>query len=378
MIPGPTNVPDRVTNAMLSPMINHRGEEFHDLYRKVRINCQKVFQTTNEIVVLSGSGTAGVDAAVGSILTVGDSAVVPNFGEFSGRLGDSASYTGANVLRPQSELGNAPKIEEVEKALKSVDKVKALCVVFNETSTGVTWRKLAELGELARKYGALFVVDAISVLGGEDTPVDKLGADICIAASQKCLAAPPGLVIVSFSSEAKKAMQGIKPRNQYFDIPKYFQFAEHDETPSTPAVPLFFALDEALKIVLEEGIQNRFHRHELCARAFYAAFELLGLKAFAREEFRSRTVIGINYPPGIEDKKFRAMLDEKFGVTVAGGFGKLKGSMFRVGSMGEINERMVTVTVDSIAQSLKSFGIECDSSKALSSVWETLKPLSHP
>ncbi len=109
MIPGPTNVPDRVTNAMLSPMINHRGEEFHDLYRKVRINCQKVFQTSNEILVLSGSGTAGVDAAVGSIFTTGDSVVVPNFGEFSGRLGDSASYTGANVLRPQCELGEAPR-----------------------------------------------------------------------------------------------------------------------------------------------------------------------------------------------------------------------------------------------------------------------------
>jgi aspartate aminotransferase-like enzyme len=172
-------------------------------------------------------------------------------------------------------------------------------------------------------------------------------------------------------------MQGIKPRNQYFDIPKYFQFAEHDETPSTPAVPLFFALDEALKMVLEEGIQNRFKRHELCARAFYAAFESLGLKAFAKEEYRSRTVIGINYPSGIEDKKFRAMLDEKFGVAVAGGFGKLKGSMFRVGSMGEINERLVTITVDSIAQSLKSLGFDCDPSRALSSVWETLKPLRH-
>jgi aspartate aminotransferase-like enzyme len=180
-------------------------------------------------------------------------------------------------------------------------------------------------------------------------------------------------VIVSFSTEAKKAIQGNKPRTQYFDIPKYFQFAEHNEIPSTPAVPLFYALDEALEIVLEEGIQNRFRRHEVCARAFYSAFESLGLKAFAKEEFRSRTVIGINYPSGIEDKKFRAMLDEKFNVAVAGGFGKLKGSMFRVGSMGEINETMVTVTVDAIAQSLKSFGFDCDPSKALSSIWKTTK-----
>jgi aspartate aminotransferase-like enzyme len=377
MIPGPTNVPDRVTNAMLTPMINHRGTEFHNLYRRIRANSQKVFQTSNDIVVLTGSGTAGVDAALGSILSPDDIAVVPSFGEFSSRLGDSASYTGAKVLRPEAELGDAPKLEEVEKAMKSASRIKALCTVFNETSTGVTWRRLKELGDLARKYGALFVVDAISVMGGEDLPVDKLGADICIAGSQKCLSAPPGLVIVSFSSEAKKAMQGKSPRSQYFDVPKYFQFAEHDETPSTPAVPLFFALDEALKLVLEEGIQKRFERHELCSRAFYSAFETLGLKAFAQPEFRSHTVIGINYPAGIDDKKFRALLDEKFGVVVAGGFGKLKGSMFRVGSMGEINERMITVTVSAVAESLSSLGINSDLSAALSRIWETFGAV-HP
>lgn len=374
MIPGPTNVPDRVTNAMLTPMINHRGEEFHELYSRIRSNCQKVFQTSNEIIVISGSGTAGVDAAVGSILTEEDNVVVPSFGEFSSRLGDSASYTGAKLARTQSELGTAPTLDDVESAMKAAGKVKALCVVFNETSTGVTWRRLKELGEIARAHGALFVVDAISVLGGEDIPVDILGADICIAGSQKCLAAPPGLVIVSFSQEAKKAMNGVKPRNQYLDVPKYFQFAERGETPSTPAVPLFFALDEALKLVLEEGLQNRFRRHEKCASAFYAGFESLGLKPFAREEYRSRTVIGINYPTGVDDKKFRATLDEKFGVVVAGGFGKLKGSMFRVGSMGEIDGRTVSITVSAVAESLISMGIKCDQSEALSEIWKIIGP----
>ncbi len=371
MIPGPTNVPDRVTNAMLSPMINHRGNEFHELYRRIRANSQKVFQTSNEIVVLTGSGTAGVDAALGSILSPRDTAVVPSFGEFSTRLGDSASYTGASVLRPEAELGDAPKLDDVERTMKSSSTVKALCVVFNETSTGVTWRRLKELSALAKKYGALFMVDAISVLGGENLPVDQLGADVCITGSQKCLSAPPGLVIVSFSEEAKKAMQGKVPRSQYFDLPKYFQFAEHDEIPSTPGVPLFFALDEALKMVLEEGIQRRFARHELCSRAFYSAFESLGLKPFAREEYRSHTVIGINYPAGIDDKKFRALLDEKFGVVVAGGFGKLKGSMFRVGSMGEIDQQMITATVTAVAQSLASLGVKNDLTAALTRVWES-------
>jgi len=376
MIPGPTNVPDRVMQAMTTPMINHRSSDFHELYKRIQGNAQKVFQTNDEIVVISGSGTAGVDAAVGSIMQPGDTAIVPNYGEFSGRLGESVRYTGANVIAPEGDLGSVPRLEDIERAFQTGGKVKALCVVFNETSTGVTWRKLKELKELASKYGALFVLDAISVLGGEDIPVQKLGIDICIAGSQKCLAAPPGVVILSFSQEAKKAMSTFKPRNQYFDIPKYFKFAEHSETPATPAVPLFFALDEALKMVLEEGIEKRIKRHEICANAFYSGFESLGLKAFATSELRSRTVIGIKYPPGIKDEDLRSLLDKKFGVLVAGGFGKLKGSMFRVGSMGMIDQTLVSTTLDAISQGLRYLGYECDSSKALSVAWENLKALS--
>lgn len=376
MIPGPTNVPERVMQAMTTPMINHRGPEFHDLYKRIQANAQKVFQTADEIVVISGSGTSGVDAAVGSVLQAGDTAIVPNYGEFSSRLGESARYTGANVISPEADLGTVPRLEDIERAFQNAGKVKALCVVFNETSTGVTWRKLKELKEIASKYGALFIVDAISVLGGEDIPVQKLGIDICIAGSQKCLAAPPGVVILSFSQDAKNAMTAVKPRNQYFDIPKYFKFAEHAETPATPAVPLFFAIDEALKMVLEEGLEKRVRRHEVCATAFYNAFESLGLKAFAPMEYRSHTVLGIKYPPGIKDDEFRTLLDRKFGVLVAGGFGKLKGSMFRVGSMGMIDQTLVTVTLDAVSQSLRFLGYECHTNKALSVAWENLKALT--
>ncbi len=375
MIPGPTNIPEQVMQAMMQPIINHRGSEFHTLYRKIQADAQKVFETKNEIVVISGSGTAGVDAAVGSILQSGDSVVIPAFGEFSGRFGDSARYVGANVQAPEGVLGDVPPLESVEKAMKEAGKPKALCIVFNETSTGITWRRLKELKEIASRHDALFVVDAISVLGGERLPVDELGVDICIAGSQKCLAAPPGVVILSFSDEAKKAMSGIKPRNQYFDIPKHFKFAEHAETPATPAVPLFFALSAALDLVLEEGLEKRIRRHSACANAFYSAFESMGLKAFAKQEFRSNTVVGINYPNGIEDKAFRTLLEEKFGVVVAGGFGKLKGSMFRVGSMGMIDQALVSTTANAIAQALSTLGFKVDGQAAISSAWEELKQL---
>lgn len=375
MVPGPTNVPDRVMNAMLGSIINHRSGEFTCLYRSIQGGCQYAFQTKNEIVVLSTSGTGGVDAAVGSILASGESVVIPAFGEFSTRLGESARYLGANVVAPQAELGTVPLLEDVEIAMKSAGKPKALCIVYNETSTGVTWRKLKELKEIASRYGALFMVDAVSVLGGDELPVDKLGIDICIAGSQKCLAAPPGVAILSLSEDAKKAMSGIKPRTQSFDLPRYFKFAEHGETPFTPSLPIFFALDEALKILKEEGIEKRIKRHSVCAKAFYSAFESLGLRAFADETSRSHTVLGILYPKGIEDGRFRALLSEKFGILIAGGFGKMKGSMFRVGSMGMIDELLVTVTVNGVAQALSQLGYSCDASRALSAAWEALSEL---
>jgi aspartate aminotransferase-like enzyme len=372
MLPGPTNVPDRVMQAMLTPMINHRGPEFSELYRRILSGCQKLFQTRSEIVVLSASGTAGVDAAMESILREGDTVVVPAFGEFSSRLGDSAKYAGAKVVVPEADLGHVPTLEQIEASMKNASKIRALCVVYNETSTGVTWRHLKELGQLAKRHGALYVVDAISILGGDELPVDDLGIDVCMTGSQKCIAAPPGIALVSFSDEAKRVMgDGSKnPKSQYFDIPKYFKFAENGETPFTPALPLFFALDEALKMIEEEGLPNRIRRHEVCANAFYAAFDSLGLKAFPEPENRSRTVIGILYPPSVDDKKFRNILSEKFGILIAGGFGKLRGKMFRVGCMGEINERYVATTVDAIANCLRLSGHDCDGARALESVWQ--------
>jgi aspartate aminotransferase-like enzyme len=375
MLPGPTNVSDRVMQAMLSPVINHRSHDFAELHKNVIEGCRYVFDTKKaDVVVLSSSGTGGVDAAMQSILDPGDSVVIPAFGEFSSRLGDSARYLGAKVIAPEANLGGLPNLESVEASMKQAPKVKALCVVYNETSTGVTWRKLKELKELANKYGSLFIVDAISVLGGDFLPVDELGVDVCITGSQKCLAAPPGLAILCFSEEARKIVMKAKdPKSQYFDIKRYFKYAESGETPYTPALPLFYALDEALKIVKEEGLERRIRRHAVCAKAFYDAFESIGISAHCKNlEERSHTVIGMVYPKGIEDQKFRSILSERFWILIAGGFGALRGKMFRLGCMGEVNQQIVTATVSGIANCLKLLGYDCDPSRALERVWSAL------
>lgn len=379
MIPGPTNISERVMSAMLNPTINHRSIEFADLYGTIKEKLQQVFQTSNEIVVMSGSGTVAIDASVSSTVTRGDVVVVPAYGEFSTRFGESAVRTGATIITPHSALGTVPSIDDVEHAMKSSGQnASALCVVYNETSTGVTWRRLKELKELAAKYEALLIVDAISILGGDELPVDRLGIDICVTGSQKCLAAPAGLAILSVSDKAKQKMKSIEARSQYLDLIQYFESAKIGQMPYTPALPLFYALDEALDKVLEEGMERRILRHSICSEAFYAAFESLGLTSLAGKEDRSHTVIGILYPNEIDDQKFRTLLSDRFGVLVAGGFGAMSKRMFRIGCMGEINEAIVTMTIGGIANALKICGYDCDPSRALLAAWEVLAKLNQP
>ncbi len=352
MTPGPTNVSARVMAAMQRPVINHRSPSFTKLYKGVVEKTKTVFETEGDIVIYSSSGTGAVEASISNLIKPGDNAVVTSFGEFGNRVGEMVEISGGTAVKATARLGECPHMESLEEAFEKAKVVKALYVIYNETSTGVAFRWLKEAGELASKYGAYFIVDAISNLGGDELPVDKLGVDICIAASQKCLAAPPGLAIISLSDRVKVELEKNPPKNFYFNIPRYLKFAEKGETPFTPALPLFYALDEALNVVLEEGMQNRIARHKRCADSFYSILGRLGAKSFASEDVRSNTVIPLLYPPGVDDLNFRKTLDEEFDVIIAGGFGEYKGKMFRIGCMGDINEKYVEQTVSAVGKVL--------------------------
>ncbi len=359
MLPGPTNVPGRVMNAMLSPIINHRSDDFRALYRTVVDKTQRVFQTSNDIVVLTASGTGAVEASVVNLVKKGDKVVIPVNGEFGGRLADLIDSCGGNSIRINSKFGDNPPLEQIEGAFESNKDIKALYAVYNETSTGTTLRYLEKLGELCSKYGSLFIVDAVSILGGDELPVDKWGIDVCMTASQKALAAPPGVAPISISARAKKQMIENPPPTQYFNLKRYFKyFGDSGETPFTPALPLMFAYREALEMVLEEGLDKRVERHRRCANAFYTGLNELGFTPFAHPEARSNVVIAFNYIPGIEDKTFRKILGEHFRVLIAGGFGELKGKVFRIGSMGEVDRYHVIRTLSAIASTLKIMGIQ--------------------
>jgi len=355
MLPGPTNVPDRVTRAMVKPMIGHRGPEFHELHKRIIENLKYVFQTRNDVYVLTSSGTGGVMCAVGNLVAPGDKVIVPTYGVFSERMRDKVKRRGGKVIEIPVEWGRAPTAAQIEDALRKEKDVKVVAIVYNETSTGVTVRELPEISKVVKEYGALLIADAISILGGDDLPVDKWNVDVCITGSQKCLACPPGLAIVSVSEEAWEAVEKNPCRPYYFDLMEIRRFYEEKvETPFTPAVPLFFALDEALQIIREEGLEKRFKRHATCAAAFYRAFEALGLSIYPKEEKNfSNTVLAANLPEGVEDGALRGTMKERYGILIAGGMGKLKGYIFRVGCMGIISESETLTTISALENTLK-------------------------
>jgi aspartate aminotransferase-like enzyme len=358
MLPGPTNVPNRVINAMLTPMINHRSDDFRKLYKDIVSKTQKVFETENDIVVLTTSGTGAVETSVVNLIKKDDVVIIPVNGEFSTRLADLIDNYGGKTIRINSPYGQNPPIEKIQEAFEKNSKVKALYVVYNETSTGTTLRYLSKLGDICKAHGAFFVVDAVSILGGDELPVDKWNVDICFTATQKALAAPPGIAPISISKEAKKYMIENPPASQYLNLKRYFKYYNDSfETPFTPAISLFYAYQEALNIILEEGIQNRIERHRKCANAFYSGLEALGFTPFADANSRSNVVIAVNYLPGIDDKKFRELISSKFKVLLAGGFGELKGKVFRVGCMGEVSSYHVMRTLSAISSSMTILGV---------------------
>ena len=354
MLPGPTNVSDRVMKAMLRPIINHRGDSFRELYKGILAKTQQLFQTEGDTVVLSSSGTGGVEAAVWNLIRPGDTAVVTVFGEFSSRLAETVEMAGGRVVHVRSEFGKAPSLDQLREAMDGEKKVKALFLVHNETSTGVAVPYLKEASKMARDRDAFAVIDAISSLGGYAIPVDEWGVDVCITGSQKCVAAPPGLALLSVSRKVSAFLKSSPPRTRYFDIPRYLEYGARGETPFTPALPLFYALDEALKELLEEGLAKRVQRHDRMSASLYDGMAAMGLRPVAEKSVRSKTVVASYYPEGVEDAKFRKALSHDKGIIVAGGFGPFAGKVFRVGCMGQINEDFVGRTLKAVKETLAS------------------------
>ncbi|MBI3860029.1 MAG: alanine--glyoxylate aminotransferase family protein [Thaumarchaeota archaeon] len=352
MLPGPTNVSERVMRAMLQPVINHRGDAFRELHRGVLEKTRRLFQTEGDVVVFSASGTGGVEAAVWNLIRPGDVAVVPVFGEFSSRLAEAVEMAGGTAVKVASEFGSVPSLGQIEEAMAEAGNFRAMFLVHNETSTGVAAPYVQEATKMARDHGAFAVIDAISSLGGYAIPVDAWGVDMCITGSQKCVAAPPGLSLLSVSKRVVEFLRQSPTKTRYFEISRYLEYGAKGETPFTPALPLFYALDEALKELLEEGLAKRVQRHGEMSARLYDGLSNAGVKAVAKPEVRSKTVIASYYPPGVEDGVFRKTLAIEKDILVAGGFGPFAGKVFRVGCMGHVNAEIVDRTIRAVDETL--------------------------
>jgi aspartate aminotransferase-like enzyme len=354
MLPGPTNVSERVMRAMQGPIINHRGDTFRELSKGLLDKTRHLFQTDGDVVVFSSSGTGGVEAAILNLIRAGDVALVPVFGEFSSRLAETVEMAGGEAVRVASDFGKVPSIEQLKESMERLRSFNSLFLVHNETSTGVAAPYVEEATKLARDHGAFVVIDAISSLGGYAIPVDRWGVDVCITGSQKCIAAPPGLALLSVSKGVVEFLKKSPPKTRYFDIVRYLEYGERGETPFTPALPLYYALDEAFNELLEEGLVKRVERHDNMSALLYDGLAGLELKPVAEKSVRSKTVIASYYPQGVDDSKFRKSLAKDKGVVIAGGFGPFAGKVFRVGCMGNINRELVETTLHAIGETMAS------------------------
>ncbi len=377
MLPGPTNVPNRVMRAMLAPIINHRSDDFVELYTDVVEKTQKVFDTQNDIVALSASGTGAVEAGVINLVKKGDKIIIPVNGEFSNRLSQLIEGQGANIVKLETPPGQNATFDQIKEAFDNNKDVKAFYVVHNETSTGTMVNYLDKISDLTSRNDAFYVVDSVSLLGGAELPVDKWNIDVCLTGAQKALAAPPGISPISVSAKAKKYMIENPPSTMYFNLARYFQYYEESKhTPFTPALPLLYAYREALTMMLEEGLQNVYKRHKVCSDALYSGLSAIGLTPYVtKEEDRSISIVALNYLDGLEDKIFRSTLADKFKVLVAGGFGNLKGKVFRVGCMGEVSPYHVMRTISAISSTLAMMGYDTDAKAGLDTAEEKLKAL---
>jgi aspartate aminotransferase-like enzyme len=353
MLPGPVPMPERVRSVMSRQAINHRGSEFGELYADCIRILKPLFGTTHDMFILSGSGTAAMEAAVGNFGRDRTIASLVN-GKFGERLLKIAQRYGTAV-EIASSWGTPLDLERLETALE--EGADLITLVHNETSAGIK-NPAEEVGKLARKHDALFIMDGITSIGGDVVESDRWGVDVALVGSQKCLAAPAGLSAISISPRAWERL--CEKRPYYLDLAAYRKSASGKpmETPYTPAVPLFLALHQALLLIEQEGLERRIERHRRLSEAVRTAARAWGLALFPTVDERhtySNTVTAVNYPPGVKDSEMRGKV-KKFGIEIAGGQDHLKGKIFRIGSMGAVSAPEILATVAAVEYALRSLG----------------------
>ena len=353
MIPGPTPVPERVLEALGRHPIGHRSKDFQNIVKSTTENLQWLHQTKNEILTITGSGTAAMEAGIINTLSKGETVICGENGKFGQRWVKVAEEFGLKVIQINAEWGKPLEPEKFKDILENDfnKDIKAVILTHSETSTGVI-NDLKTISKYIRKHKqALSIIDCVTSIGAFNVPIDEWELDIVASGSQKGYMIPPGLSFISMSDKAWRANELSNLPKFYLDLKSYKKSLINNSNPFTPSVNLMFALDEALKMMKDEGLENIFQKHERHKLAISEAAKKLNLKLFASKESLSPSITAIE-TQNFDAESFRKSIQDKYGIQLAGGQDHLKGKIFRVGHLGYINDRDIISAITAIGLTL--------------------------
>lgn len=374
MTPGPTLVDHEILLAMAKPTVNHVSPEFEEVHRNVLAKLKRVFETNGEVLLIPGSGTSAMELALRSVVEESTNVLVLKTGYFANYLEKGARLLNARVIVEQAPLGSGFTAEALDRALEKHKDVYVVALQHVDTSTSVA-NPISELAKTAKRHGARIIVDCVASAGGMRSNMDEWGIDVCFTGSQKALGVPPGLGIVAFSEEFSRDLEA-KSKSLYFDIDMLRREMETTRNYYvTPSVNLVYALDKALDIILEEGLERRFERHRIMARLVRSALSEMGVSLVAKEGFQADTVTAAYLPEGVDWASLYGEM-RKRGIEIAGGLGELKGKIFRIGHMGQVGYNELIATIAALERSFTALGYRVELGRALAKMQSILASIN--
>lgn len=361
MTAGPTPLPPAVAQVMAEPILYHRAPAFIEVYARCLEGLKRVFQTDNDVLCFASSGSGAMESAVANLVRPGQPALVASCGKFGERWVDLCQAFGGELVHHDAGWGSKVEPEALDRLLESNPSVEVCFTTLSETSTGVV-NDIGALGEVARSHDVMLAVDAVSGLGAVPIPQDEWGVDVVVSGSQKALMCPPGLGFASASERALRYAAEGPGRRFYFDWERTVkgQRQSAPDSPFTPAVTLFRALDVALGLIEKEGLERVYERHRLLGRATRAAVRGLGLDLFGPEDEEANVVTAIDLPEGIDGAAVPKRMRDHYGITIAGGQNKLKGQIARIAHCGYFGAFDILTALSALEMTLRELGAEVE------------------
>ena len=370
--PGPTPVESRILAAMAEPTLGHLDSDFVKIMDETRDLLKRVFTTENELTVaMSGTGSAGMETACVNMIERGDKVIICSHGVFGSRMQDVAGRCGAEVIKVEAPMGRPIDPEDVRRAIAEHGDARLVGIVQAETSTGVL-QPLDDIAKMAHDAGMFVLVDAVTSLGGMEVPVDRLGLDMVYSGTQKCLGCPPGLAPVTVSESAADFISNRKSKVQswYLDLTMIMRYWGQERFyHHTAPVNMVYGLNEGLRIIMEEGLEDRWNRHSRNAKALWSGLEAMGLELLVEPQYRLPSLTSVKMPEGVNEAAIRKYLMDKYSIEVGSGLGELKGGIIRIGLMGGgSNRKNIVLFLAALSSALEAQGFATDIKTSLEHV----------